>query len=821
MYDISEIAAWTGGQIRQHQPGYKRIVHLSLDSRIVHFPEVTIFFALVGDLHDGHDFVEEILSKGVRNIVVHNGFLPGALEKEANWIFVDDTLEALQTVAAHHRKRFNRLFCVGITGSNGKTTIKEWLSSLLSKHRTVRSPKSYNSQTGVPLSLWLIEKHHDLGLFEAGISTTGEMEKLGRMIHPDLGIFTNIGDAHAAGFSDMKQKIDEKLKLFVSCESIIYEEDDLLISERIRHFYPDKNLLSWGKTGTYLQVQRIAKGAFSSTLELKKDHQLYSFIVPFTDDASIQNIIHCLVLLLHLRYSEAEIQEKVRQLHNLAMRLELKSGENGIILINDTYNADLHSFRIALEFLDQHVGDREKVVFLSTFEQTGKNEAQFAEAAGNLLLQHGVRYVYGIGDSLQTLADRLQGKIQIKLFDTTAEVVTALPSLSLDRKAVLIKGSRRFGLDKLANALSQKWHEAVLETDLMAVGHNLRYFSSLLSESTGIIAVIKASAYGSGSHELAAFLEYSKVNYLAVAYVDEGIELRKNGIKTPIMVLNSSAEQWEECINWQLEPEVYSLDYIHKLWAVESDRLLKVHIKIDTGMNRLGISVNELTEAVHAIKNWPSNILVESIFTHLTSSEDDADDDFTHEQVISFEKAYKFIVESLGYRPKKHVLNTAGIRRFPEYHFDYVRLGLGLYGIDVTDHFSDVLEKVHTLKARIIQIKTVKKGETVGYNRRGKLHDDGKVAIVNIGYADGFLRLAGNGKYLVKIREKLYPVIGNINMDLTIVAIGQTDEIKVGDEVEIFGKNVAVETLAEACQTIPYEILCRIAPRIKRVYIKG
>ncbi|MBK8620942.1 MAG: bifunctional UDP-N-acetylmuramoyl-tripeptide:D-alanyl-D-alanine ligase/alanine racemase [Saprospiraceae bacterium] len=821
MYHINEIADWVGGELRQHQMDYINIQHISLDSRIVHFPSVTVFFALKGDLHDGHLFVRDIVEKGVKNIVVNRDFLPGELEYEANWIFVSDTLSALQTCAAAHRSRFAGLFCVGITGSNGKTTIKEWLSSLLSKHRTVRSPKSYNSQTGVPLSLWQIEKHHDLGLFEAGISTTGEMEKLEKMIHPDLGIFTNIGDAHAAGFSNMSEKIDEKLKLFVSCESIIYEEDDLLISERIKHFYPDKKHLSWGETGLFLQVQRIVKGDLSTQLFLKKEYELFSFVVPFTDDASIQNIIHCLTLLLYLGYMESEIQEKVSQLHNLAMRLELKSGENGIILINDTYNADIHSFSIALEFLNQHVGDREKVVFLSTFDQTGKNESQFAEAAGNLLLQNGVRYVYGIGDSLHKLKEMFDGKIQIKLFSTTADVITALPSLSLDHKAVLIKGSRRFGLDKLANALSQKWHEAVLETDLMAVGHNLRYFSSLLQEKTGIIAVIKASAYGSGSHELAAFLEYSKVNYLAVAYVDEGIELRKNGIKTPIMVLNSSAEQWEECINWQLEPEVYSLDYIHKLWAVESDRLLKVHIKIDTGMNRLGISVNELTEAVHAIKNWPSNILVESVFTHLTSSEDETDDDFTHEQVISFEKAYKYIVESLGYRPKKHVLNTAGIRRFPEYHFDYVRLGLGLYGIDVTDHFSDVLEKVHTLKARIIQIKTVKKGETVGYNRRGKLHEDGKVAIVNIGYADGFLRLAGNGKYMVKIREKLYPVIGNINMDLTIVAIGQTDEIKVGDEVEIFGKNVAVETLAEACQTIPYEILCRIAPRIKRVYIKG
>lgn len=780
-----------------------------------------MFFALSGDLHEGHLFIPAAFELGVRNFVIRDDYTPDMISYPANYIQTASVLRALQDIAKAHRSRYPALTCVAITGSNGKTTVKEWLGSLLNRHEVVRSPKSYNSQSGVALSLWQIEKKHKIGIFEAGISQVGEMGYLEAMIQPNIGIFTNIGDAHAAGFESITQKTEEKLKLFRHASLIIFEQDDLLLAQKIEERYPSVKKLTWGKNGTYVTIIHQQKKDHQLILSLEKDKIPFELVLPFHDIASVQNFMHCLVLLLYLDYSVEEIQKNAGNLHNLPMRMEVKPGENNSIIINDTYNADLQSFDLALGFLKQQALDRDKWVVISSFEQTGKTKQELALIISNLLEDAGVSTLFTIGEGYDELRKTLPVKIEYYPYQRLSELQHYFSRIILDQKAVLIKGSRKFGLEKIADQLAQKFHEAVLETDLLAVGHNLRYFSSWLQDDTGIIAVIKASAYGSGSHELAAFLEYARVNYLAVAYVDEGIALRKAGINTPVMVLNSSSEQWAECAEWNLEPEIYSIEYMRKLWAVESTQHLRVHIKLDSGMNRLGLLPEDMEEAKEIIQQWTDKIVVGSVFTHLASSEDEKDDAFTHHQVQVFLRMYDALTAVMSYKPKKHVLNTAGIRRFPQYQFDYVRLGLGLYGIDVTRNFSSSLEKVHTFKAKIIQLKNVYQGHTVGYNRKWTIGKHGRIAIVNVGYADGLLRMAGNEKFEVLIKGERYPIVGNVNMDLTIVYIGEREDIEVGDEVEIFGKQVAVEDLAVACQTIPYEIISRISPRVRRVYYRG
>ena len=821
-YSISELVKMVvGSALIRKAPDLDQIRFLSTDSRTLTSPEDTLFFALSGDLHEGHLFIPAAFELGVRNFVVKEDNTPDIRSYPANYIQTASVLRALQDIATAHRLKFSALKCVAITGSNGKTTVKEWLGSLLNRHEVVRSPKSYNSQTGVALSLWQIEKKHEIGIFEAGISQKGEMNHLEAMILPDIGIFTNIGDAHAAGFSDISEKIEEKLKLFRHASKLIYEQDDLLLAQKIEEKYPSVKKLTWGKRGTYVTVLNQQKQDHRLVLSLEKDKIPFELTLPFHDTASVQNFMHCLVLLLHLDYSVEEIQKNVSHIHNLPMRLEVKPGENNSIIINDTYNADLQSFDLALGFLKQQAQERDKWVVISAFDQTGKNKKDIALIISNLLSDAGVSTLFTIGEGYEELRGTLPESMVYYPYQSLSELQHYFSRVTLDNKAVLIKGSRRFAMEKIADQLAQKYHEAVLETDLLAVGHNLRYFSSWLDKDTGIIAVIKASAYGSGSHELAAYLEYARVNYLAVAYVDEGIALRKAGIVMPVMVLNSSSEQWAECAEWNLEPEIYSIEYMRKLWAVESTRHLRVHLKLDSGMNRLGLLPEDIEEAKDIVKQWTDKIVVGSIFTHLASSEDEKDDAFTHHQVAVFQHMYDAFTEVLSYKPKKHVLNTAGIRRFPEYQFDYVRLGLGLYGIDVTRTFSASLEKVHTFKAKIIQLKNVYQGHTVGYNRKWTIGKHGKVAIVNVGYADGLLRTAGNEKFEVLIKGERHPIVGNVNMDLTIVYIGERDDIEVGDEVEIFGKRVAVEDLANACQTIPYEIISRISPRVRRVYYRG
>ena len=796
---------------------------IATDTRTSNLPDSTIFFALPGSINDGHDFIYEAILKGIKNFVVSQDMV--SPEVKVNFFKVNNTLEALQKVAAYHRASFPDLEVLTITGSNGKTTIKEWLSQIIDDRQVVKSPKSYNSQTGVALSLWQIRESDQLGIFEAGISRIGEMEALEKMIRPNIGLFTMIGDAHAEGFENMDQKLFEKLKLFKNVNAVIFEEDDIIVSLAIRELYEDKQLYSWGWSdhSTLFVVKGMKNSLHDTELKIKYKNSILKFKVPFVDKASIDNALHCLAGLLVLGVAVENIKSGLLHLHNLPMRLELKTGLNGSILVNDTYNADIQSFRMAMDFMHQQAGKREKAVIISDFMQTGLKPAELNQSLAESIHKHEVKHVIGVGITVENLRKYLNADVQFQYFKSTDQLIEQIHDINLSQKMILVKGARVFKLEKIIDVLSEKVHTATLETDLQALGHNLRVFSQYLGKDTKIIGVIKASAYGSGSEELAKFLEHRKVAYLAVAYIDEGIQLRKAGIKLPVIILNPDRSSVNDMANFDLEPEVYSIEQLKDIvnylkLANKSD--FKIHLKIDTGMHRMGFMSQDIPVLCQYLKDTKS-LKVASIFSHLSSSEDAGDDAFTEQQVTLLNKHFDTISETIGYQPYKHILNSAGIVRFPQYHFDMVRLGLGLYGIDSAEVLTDQLEKVHTLKATVIQVKDIGKDAFIGYNRKGRVSKPGKIAVINIGYADGLLRIAGNGRYSVNIHGVDFPIIGNVCMDLTIIDIGLHSDVKVGDEAVIFGKNKPVEVLASVCGTIPYEIMSRISNRIKRLYIQG
>lgn len=796
---------------------------IATDTRTSNLPDSTIFFALPGSINDGHDFIHEAILKGIKNFVVSHDIV--GPEVKVNFFKVKNTLDALQKVAAYHRASFSDLEVLTITGSNGKTTIKEWLSQIIDDRQVVKSPKSYNSQTGVALSLWQIRESDQLGIFEAGISRIGEMEALEKMIRPNIGLFTMIGDAHAEGFENMDQKLFEKLKLFKNVQAIIFEEDDIIVSLAIRELYEDKHLYSWGwsEHSTLFVVKDMKSSLHDTEIKIKYKNSILKFKVPFVDKASIDNAMHCLAGLLVLGVSVENIKSGLLQLHNLPMRLELKTGENGSILVNDTYNADIQSFRMAMDFMDQQAGKREKAVIISDFMQTGLTPAELNQSLAISIHKHEVKHVIGVGITVENLRKYLNTDVLFQYFKSTDQLIEQIHDINLSQKMILVKGARVFKLEKIIEVLSEKIHTATLETDLQALGHNLRVFSQYLGKDTKIIGVIKASAYGSGSEELAKFLEHRKVAYLAVAYIDEGIKLRKAGIKLPVIILNPDRSSVNDMANFDLEPEVYSLEQLKDIinyLKLANKSGFKIHLKIDTGMHRMGFMSQDIPVLCQYLKDTKS-LKVASIFSHLSSSEDSGDDAFTEQQVTLLNKHFETISETIGYQPYKHILNSAGIVRFPQFHFDMVRLGLGLYGIDSAGVLTDQLEKVHTLKAIVIQVKDIGKDAFIGYNRKGRVSKPGKIAVINIGYADGLLRIAGNGRYSVNIHGVDFPIIGNVCMDLTIIDIGLHADVKVGDEAVIFGKNKPVEVLASVCGTIPYEILSRISNRIKRLYIQG
>ena len=819
-YQVNNISKIIKGEWLNKAAAEAQIDHILYDSRKIIFSKTALFFAFTGIRSDGHQFIKSLYKEGVRNFVISKDI---SFENypDANFIKVDDTLLALQRLATFHRKQF-QLKTIGITGSNGKTIVKEWLFQLLHEDfNIVRSPKSYNSQIGVPLSVLQIEEEHSLGIFEAGISTIGEMEKLQSIINCEIGIFTNIGPAHDVGFKNKVEKIHQKLQLFKNSSTIIYCKDHEPIHLKISQL-TDKKLFSWSRhSSANLKITKEVVTPQGSTIIEGVFNNEHVFIqIPFSDQASIENAIHCWSLLLLLNFAPSTIHQKMMQLEPVAMRLEMKEGINNCKIVNDSYNSDLSSLQIALDFLEQQKSFTKRTLILSDILQTGKDLKKLYKKVAQLLSEKKISTLIGIGEEIRTIENLLSDSISTQFYGHTSNFISNFKPEDFEKEIILLKGARQFEFEKIANRLAQKNHKTVLEIDLNALTHNLNVYSQFLNPDTKMMVMVKAAAYGSGGNEVARLLEFQKVNYLAVAYADEGVQLRKAGIQLPIMVLNSEEATFDSLVRYHLEPEIYSISQLKQLiHYLSKDQNIIVHLKLETGMQRLGFEEKDLKELGSLLKE-NSNIQVKSIFSHLAASENPVHDNFSKIQFEAFLSLYQNITKSIGYKPLRHMLNSNGIVRFSEYQWEMVRLGIGLYGIDDSGQADNTLDRVHTLKATISQIRTVSANTTVGYGRSGKISQQKKIATISIGYADGFLRKAGNGNYDVLIRGKNAPTVGNICMDMSMVDISNIPEAREGDEVIIFGKDLPVEKLAICLETIPYEIFTNLSERIKRVYFQ-
>lgn len=833
-YTIEEVVKATGGKLTLHNDKSATISELLLDSRKLAHPADTLFFALKGLKLDGHNYIEELYAKGVRNFVVSK---ESVIEKysDANFIVVKSVITSLQKLAAYHRAKF-KLPVIAVTGSNGKTIVKEWLYQLLHEdYHIVRSPKSYNSQTGVPLSLWRISDSHNLGIFEAGISEPGEMAKLEKMIRPDIGIFTNIGEAHNEGFLNIRHKTKEKLTLFVNTKILIYCKDYPDINQSIAEI----NALSKGSDETENKIKTFAWSMSAaadvqvSSLIQKNKHSYITcvyknkeldFEIPFTDKASVENAIHCTCAMLYLGKDFATIKERMKHLAGIKMRLEMKDAINNCSIINDSYNSDFGSLKIAVDFLKQQNQHPKKTIILSDILQSGKGALELYTEVSKLLQQNAIDRFIGIGPDLmreKKMFEKIE-PLQVECYESTEAFLKNLDLSSFNNEVILLKGARKYRFEVISKFFERKAHETVLEINLNAIAHNLKAYHSLLRPTTKIMAMVKAFSYGSGSFEIANVLQFNRVDYLAVAYADEGVELRKNGITLPIMVMNPEQSSFETMIHHNLEPEIYSINLLDKFSGIlsllrsDSNAKYKIHIELETGMNRLGFEPDEISALIEKIKG-NEQLQIASVFSHLAASEDKDYDDFTKEQVSKFEKMSDAICRAFDYPIIRHILNSNGITRFPKAQFDMVRLGIGLYGLDSSAVVQGKLMNVSTLKTTISQIKQVRKGDTVGYGRVGKVPEDKTIAVIGLGYADGLNRKLSNGRGKVMVNGQPVPIIGNVCMDMTMVDITGV-EAQEGDEVLVFGAQPRIEDVARAAETIPYEILTTISSRVKRVY---
>ncbi|MEO1054844.1 MAG: bifunctional UDP-N-acetylmuramoyl-tripeptide:D-alanyl-D-alanine ligase/alanine racemase [Bacteroidota bacterium] len=816
MIRFSDLPDITQGQLAQlHRD--QEITGLSIDSRKAQNREGVVFLAIKGERHDGHDFIQSLYDNGVRQFVIEKD-IDADKYPEANILRVQSSVAALQQVVANHRSQFN-IPVIGITGSNGKTITKEWLSQLLSPHRKVIStPYSYNSQVGVPLAVWSMSTAHEIGIFEAGISKPNEMAVLNSVIQPTIGMLTNIGSAHDEGFIDRKQKLAEKTKLFDGCELVIYCKDHRLVDSEMKN-YLDPNrtqLLSWGRSSDADIVVNIQpKPANSSTIEIAFQSANFQFEVPFADEASIENLMHCIAYMLYAGYTQSQIQEGIKSLNNVKMRLELKQGINGCYLVDDSYNNDLGGLNIALDFLSQQQQRDKKTVILSDIMQSGRSEAELYQQVNQLLEDKGVDRLIGVGDQISRQKDLF--KVAADFYQDTDTLINALGQIKFSNEMILVKGAREFEFERIVSKLQQRIHGTVLEIDLDALTHNLNFYRSKLKPGTELMVMVKAFAYGSGSFEVAHLLQFNKVDYLAVAYVDEGVALRQNGITLPIMVMNPGQDNFDQLMQYDLEPEIYSLSLLSKLIGFLDGRPIKIQLKIETGMHRLGFENKDLSNLISLLQQHP-NIQITCMFSHLAGADESQHDAFSRQQVEAFKDMTNALEQALHIKVTKHILNSAGIVRYPEYHFDMVRLGIGLYGIEANQMEQNDLRNISTLKTIISQIKTVDKGETVGYGRKGEVvKAKSRIATIALGYADGFSRALSNGVGEVLINGHMAPVIGNVCMDMTMIDITGIDA-KEGDEVIIFGDDLSIRTMADKLKTIPYEILTNVSQRVKRVF---
>lgn len=814
---IEEIASVIGAKRIGNHPAH--IDWILTDSRSLCFPEETLFFALKTKRNDGHKYIADLYERGVRNFVVGTLTTEPDSYPDANFLVVGSPLKALQRLASRHREQF-QVPVVGITGSNGKTIVKEWLYQILSPERIItRSPRSYNSQIGVPLSVWMMNESTELGIFEAGISEMGEMEALKPIIQPTIGVLTNIGGAHQENFTSLQDKCLEKLQLFKDCDVIIYNGDNELISSCVSKSLFTAREIAWSTKDNErpLFIESIQKDDTGTTIKYRYLGFFKEYRIPFIDDASIENSLHCLAVALYLMVSPEDIAKRMLHLEPIAMRLEVKEGKNGCILINDSYNSDFASLDIALDFMARRTEDKERkrTLILSDILETGQSGKLLYRQVAELVHSRGVNRIIGVGEEISASASRFE--IEKNFFRSTSELIESGILSTLKNEVVLIKGARMFHFDQITDLLELKVHETILEINLNALTDNLNFYRNKLKPETKMVCMVKASAYGAGSFEIAKTLEDHRVDYLAVAVADEGADLRKAGIGSSIIIMNPEVTAFKTMFDYRLEPEVYSFHLLEELIKAaerEGTTNCPIHIKIDTGMHRLGFDPADMPRLIERLKRQ-SAVIPRSVFSHLVGSDAERFDAFTRHQIETFEQAAAELQAGFSHKILRHICNTAGIQRYPGAQFDMVRLGIGLYGID--PFTNQMLHNVTTLKTTILQIHDVPADETVGYSRKGVLNRNSRIAALPIGYADGLNRHLGNGKGYCLVNGQKAPYVGNICMDVCMIDVTDID-CKEGDKAIIFGDELPVTVLSDILDTIPYEILTSVSERVKRVY---
>lgn len=787
--------------------------HISIDSRSLQNGNSTLFFCLKGQNNDAHTYIESLIEKGVQYFVVE--YIPVNVAGKAQFCVVENTTNAFQNLAKDYKNQFH-LATIGITGSNGKTIVKEWLNFLLSPDfSVVRSPKSFNSQVGVPLSIFGINENHTLGIFEAGISLKGEMEKLAEIIQPNIGIFTHLGDAHQEGFTTVEEKIIEKCHLFKNAEIVILEKNDWIEK------YIKVPTFTWSfedpKANVF--ISNKVKNNLKTTLEIQFETQKFKVILPFTDDISIENSITCIATLLHLKIAVSIIIDRISKLYNIEIRLQAKKGSNNCLLIDDSFSSDYQSLKIALDFLEQQKLHQKKTIILSDIFQSGLNVKELYSNVIKLLQQNNITQIITIGDVIGTY---LQDVPHVISFANTNAFLQQFNTDSFNNETILIKGARSFNFDEIVVLLEEKVHETVLEINLDALTTNYNFYKQKLENKTKIMVMVKAFGYGNGGYEIAKQLAHLKVDYLGVAFADEGIALRKAGISTPIMVLNPEISSYKAMIAYNLEPEMYSISGVTSFIELAKEKNLNsypIHLKIDTGMHRLGFE-NEAIKELIALLQHNNFVKVTSIFSHLAASDDLNFTTFTLKQIHLFESIAHQISTALNIQPIRHILNTSGIFNFSKYQFEMVRLGIGIYGVGNSEEEQVHLENVSTLKSIISQIRTVLPEESIGYSRKFMVKKPMVVATIPIGYADGIRRSWGNEKGYVFINNQKATILGNVCMDMLMVDVTHIT-CEERDEVIIFGENPHVNEIAAVCKTIPYEILTSISQRVKRIFYKN
>ena len=815
MLTFQQLASIVHGQVVQSaQP--LPIIRLLTDSRKLSQSAGTLFFAIRGRYNDGHKYLKQLYAQGVRQLVVEQGE-PEELKQlypEANILLVENGLEALQKLAAWHRAQFSYPV-MGITGSNGKTIVKEWLAQLLSPDElVVKSPRSYNSQLGVPLSVWQLDENHTFAIFEAGISQPGEMEKLQQIIQPTFGIFTNIGSAHDEGFTSLQQKVAEKLKLFKDVGLLFYCSNHQLVHEAVQ--VQGIKAFTWSRTqAADIMITATITVGHKTILEYIYKGEKQRLAIPFTDEASVENALHGLAVLLYRKLPLSEIQDRLDRLHPVAMRLEMKEAINGCYLIDDTYNNDLAGLAIALDLLVNQPQRGRRTVILSDLLESGLPEEKLYRQVAELVQARDVERLIAIGEKISSYSSLFSAPVEFYI--STAEFLAQFSPGKFRDELILVKGARVFGFEKIVQAFQQKVHGTVLEVNLDALVHNLNYYRSKLAPDVRLMVMVKAFAYGSGSFEVASLLQFHRADYLAVAYVDEGVMLREQGITLPIMVMNPSPDSFPKLRQYSLEPEIYALEQLQAYVASLSESAIyKIHLKLDTGMHRLGFTEDDF-EALFALLRQHPQVQVMSAFSHLAGADEAVHNDFSQQQISNFRKMAAVVEERLGYKVIKHILNSAGIVRFPGHQLDMVRLGIGVYGVEATGAEQEALRPVSTLKTTVSQVKHIKQGETVGYSRKGVADADKTIATIAIGYADGYDRRFSNGVGHVLIHGQRCPLIGNVCMDMCMVDITGL-EVKGGDEVIVFGPQLTLVELAKSIGTIPYELLTNVSTRVKRVF---